>query len=770
MRHLTPTRLTGPRRLAALALCLTLAAAMAACSSSSGGGSDVVQTAVFGVVTDASGSPVAGATVNVGGAVAATDASGAFAVAAIPGDTIVRVDAEGYLPAIRPAVVTAEATSAVDVRLLERAAPVTLDATVGGRVDGARGAAVDVPAGALVDPSGAAVTGTVMVYVTPIDPSDDVELLAAPGDFRGRSAASAEVQIESFGMMDVTIEAEDGTELDVASGATLTLSIPAPADASDLPDEVPAWSFDEDAGVWVEEGTLTLDADAGVYVGEVPHLSFWNADREIDVTCISGTVVDDADGQPLAGTSVSGRGMDYFGYESTHTDAEGRFAVLVRTSSRVLVTASHEAGGGTQREAMSGDTVVGLNVTPDDPGCVDVGELRVQRGVVELADGSVVSCDTNVLADFRTCSAVLVAIGECHAPAGACTNNGGLFDLSYEFENGARLETSFDDSGTVTSEFYGPGGVYCGEQVVAGASGQLTVTDAAGNTDTLGFSAGADGSATWTCADGSTRTLSPAQQDAIAACSGGSADSCDDGDGSGGGNIGEACETDAQCTGGTTCCFGACLPEAICSIGPEVCESDAECEGDDICCPGTGSCSPVVECGDLCVTDGDCEAKGYDGPCCDGACVWSDTCSGQCDTDADCGGDNPICCPPYEEGGDTFCTDTQNSCWAYRDCEVDADCGDSGELLCCPGDDGGQAQCRTELDCYEEDECEVDADCGDSGELQCCMRPEFEGAGFCQTELTCNSFTPCEADTDCFEGLICCASFGDVCVQPELCF
>ena len=189
-----------------------------------------------------------------------------------------------------------------------------------------------------------------------------------------------------------------------------------------------------------------------------------------------------------------------------------------------------------------------------------------------------------------------------------------------------------------------------------------------------------------------------------------------------------------------------------------------------MCCPGTGSCAVVVDCpGDVCVTDSDCEAKGFDGTCCDGACVWSPTCAGECETASDCSADLPVCCPPYEEGGDSFCSDSDASCWSYRACTVDADCGDSGDVICCPGTDGDEDQCRTEVDCFEEDPCEVDADCGESGALICCAREEFEGAAFCQTELACNSFTPCEVDGDCFEGLVCCASFDDVCVPPEFC-
>ncbi|MCB9531792.1 MAG: carboxypeptidase regulatory-like domain-containing protein [Myxococcales bacterium] len=740
----------------------------AACSSDSSGDGGTTQTAsqtaVFGVVTSVGGQPVAGATVQIGSATATTDAQGRYAASASPGSVLVRVAADGFVAGVRSADVVQGSGSALDFRLLERADPVAVDAAAGGTVAGARGAQVVIPAGALVDDSGSVASGTVSVYLTPIDPGVDAELDAAPGDFEARTLAGGTVQIESFGMVDLTILDAAGQELNVASGSSLTLSIPAPAGASDLPAELPSWSFDETAGVWRQEGTLTLDGGGAHYVGEIPHLSFWNADHEIDTTCVIGTAVDAASGDPIGGAQVLARGVDYFGLESSNSGTDGRFVVLAKTSSAVRITVSHAAGGGAQRDVSTGDTVVSRPVTPDSAGCIDVGEVPVARGSFQLSDGRVVGCDPGELAAFRACSDVLVTIAECHSPSGACTNSGGLFSLGYEYENGARLETAFDQSGAVTSTFFGPGGVACGTQVVQGR--EIVATDASGRSERVGVTVGSGGDVTYACPGGRTYSLSAAEQDRLAACSGGNADeSCAEGDP---GNVGTLCMDDSECTGPTECCFGVCATEAICALGPDICDSDSDCESGTICCSGTSQCSPISECYGACESDADCAADDFPGPCCDGACVFTQACAGECDSAADCNADYPFCCPPWDAAsGGTFCTADIQSCYAYRGCSADADCGAESGLSCCPGQDGADDVCLAPTDCWGGRACSSESDCG--GGLTCCDRSDIGADSVCESELDCGAFRPCADDSECAEGLVCCAAFGNLCSRPEFC-
>lgn len=295
---------------------------------SSGGGGDGGQTTltegVFGTVTDVSGAPIADVSVRVNGVTRTTDENGEFAIQTNRGPATVTYRREGFLPSVRSVTVDDDSPTATRVTLVERAAPVAINSDTGGMVMGSRNAAVMIEPGTLSDPNGATVSGMVDVYLTPVDPSVDNEVQALTGSFEGRTGNEVSL-LESFGIVDVTIM-QGGDKLDVMTGESLEIRIPAPSGASSesLPTTMPLWSLDEGTGQWVEEGTTTLDEGSNTYVADASHLSAWNADQPADSTCLTGIVVDEA-GQPIAGAGVDSVGIDYFGFSSTTTLDDGRF-------------------------------------------------------------------------------------------------------------------------------------------------------------------------------------------------------------------------------------------------------------------------------------------------------------------------------------------------------------------------------------------------------------------------------------------------------------
>lgn len=747
---------------------LALALAGASCSDDDGkkGGASAAQsTGIFGQVTDAAGAPIAGATVKAGGRSATTDAAGAFQLKASTGEVLVRVEAEGHLPGIKKALVADGSPTALHLKLVTEAAALPLDATAGGEVVGAANARVTVPAAGLVDADGLPVTGTVQVHLTPIDPSVAAQLEAAPGDFSAVRIGGEAAQLESFGMIDLSIR-KDGAKLQVAPGQSFQIAIPAPAGATEPPATMPLWSFNEANGAWVEEGTLTFDEATRTYVGDIGHMSFWNADQVIDTTCISGKVVDAESGDVVPGAYVNGRGADYFGSATTHANADGRFALRVRKSSAVLVLAAHEAGGGEERRVQSGTiTAPGGTLSPDDPSCTDGGVWNVRRGSVRFADGSVVSCETSGLDKFAGCIPFQVELATCFAPSGGCTYEaGGLFAPNIVYGNGARTATEINAStGVVTVTYTGAGGRACGTQTTqASATGDSTITITLADGRTAAYSARYNqqsGDITFTCADGSNRTFSSADQAALEACVGtpSEAEECA-GDPSGGGlGAGGACAADGTCSNGNECCVGICLPAGFCPIGPP-CSDDAECDGGKICCGASQQCATQQECLDSggCRNDADCGGSA----CCNGECSGQAFCEGDCTPTAGCGADNPYCCQSgISQGGSTYCSTDASACWSYSACDaglpMSGQCGDTAELLCCPGTEGSDDLCRTAEDCYAGVPCESDAACG--GGLTCCQNAEGGQANTCQTGAMCDLLTPCAgAGAACPSDLFCC--------------
>ena len=351
--------------------------------SNGGEGEPLLTEGVFGRVSNVAGAPLPDTTVEVRGVSTTTDGNGDFAVETSSGAATVTFRRDGFLPALRSVVVDDDSPTATRVVLIERAAPMAINADTGGMATGSRGAAVMIQPGALADPAGASVSGMVDVSLTPLDPSIADELQGVTGCFEGRSGSEVSL-LESFGILDVTIM-QDATELEVMPGESLEIRIPAPGGVASnmLPATMPLWSLDPGTGQWVEEGTTTLDEASNTYVADIPHMSVWNADQPTESTCITGVVIDE-DGDPLEGAGVDSVGLDYFGFSQTTTVDDGRFYLVVRKNSEVSVAAYHAAEGFDERSIESGGADTDVPATVGDSRCLDVGTWQVMRATVPL--------------------------------------------------------------------------------------------------------------------------------------------------------------------------------------------------------------------------------------------------------------------------------------------------------------------------------------------------------------------------------------------------
>lgn len=732
--------------------------------SSGGGGDDTTQerrTGVFGSVRTLADAPIAGATVRVAGRATVTDATGAWRLAASVGEVVVQVEAEGYAPGFARVTVVDDVPTAAHVQLLAAGGPYPLDAEAGGTVEGARGAGISVPAGGLVDASGTVISGMVDVFLTPLDPADAAQLAAAPELVADLGAS--QVALESFGMMDITIR-QSGQALQLAEGSTMEIRIPLPTGTTDPPETMPLWSFDEDRALWVNEGTLALDAEAGVYTGTISHMSWWNADIESETTCVCGSVVD-ADGNSVGGAAVRASGLDYLGQTQTTADAGGRFCIAARVNSNVRITAIHAAGGGQLRELRTSGTT--SSVPPRNPSvCTDGGIWTIEPGDVTFPDGSSRSC-ADVLPQLNRCvGPVFADLSSCFQTAGSCENAGiGLFDQTTTWANGARTTTSIDlDAGQFAIEYFAASGQSCGRQVTNTSgedSGQVRFEMPGGRVTEYRITNTPGGDATIGCQDGTTLRLTALEMESLQSCGGVGDDTACTDDATGGG-VGEPCDLPADCPGTLICCGGQfCSTEALCPFG-STCGSNADCAGAEICCAsnviiGGSECTTPEVCARLtgCTDDAQC---GDGWSCCDDRCREVEFCGG-CGTDTDCDADSGgFCC--NAGGEDAYCT-TSALCFGGNTCTADADCGSNNDLLCCDRD--GDSTCSTASSCYGNQPCTGNADCGP---FACCTQEASIYANTCQeTPAYCSFFQPCSGNADCFGGGTCCPSgqFADMC-------
>ena len=330
----------------------TLAGAILfAVSGCGGGGNDnndhatppgeIVSGTVTGRVADAqTGEPLAGVEVSIGQSKTSSDANGNYSlpVVAQSAAVVAQFSKPTYASNFASVVVTKGKTSNADRRLAKVAAKQDVSAATGGTValNGST-AQVQLPAAGFVNAAtGAAVTGTVSVEMTPIDPT--VNSLNMPGNFRAQGEPTP---IESFGALQVELRDASGAMLNLAPGKTATIRIPVPKGATSPPLSIPLYYFKESTGLWVREGSASLAGNVPqqYYEGQVSHFSTWNADQPYETIYINGCVVNSA-GQPVDATVVSD-GIDYSGTDTVYTTEGGKFRVAARRNSQVQVGASN---------------------------------------------------------------------------------------------------------------------------------------------------------------------------------------------------------------------------------------------------------------------------------------------------------------------------------------------------------------------------------------------------------------------------------------------
>ena len=269
---------------------------------------------VTGIITNSNEEIVEGATVTLAGQTAQTNAAGFFSFIDVPmngSGTFVRVEKEGFFPGSRRFFPRDDSNNEVLIQLMEKSFSDTFSSTDGinlallenpltdiDREDNPR---VSVPADGLIyEADGNPFSGTAKIAFKYLSPTAESTLTRMPGNLQGVAADGNEMSLKTVGMMAVEIESASGEKLNLDPEKGAVLSFPVPEGANDLPGEIPLWSYAEDAGIWVEQGTATLQN--GVYVGTVYHFSFWNCDVPFNSANVCVQIVNGEN--PISGVIV----------------------------------------------------------------------------------------------------------------------------------------------------------------------------------------------------------------------------------------------------------------------------------------------------------------------------------------------------------------------------------------------------------------------------------------------------------------------------------
>jgi len=197
-------------------------------------------------------------------------------------------------------------------------------------------AMVKLSASSLVQADGSTLpSGMVTSRLTVIDPTTNIDLM--PGDMQTDTDGGTLAQIESFGAITATFKDAAGNDLNLATGSPATIRIPVASNTANPPATIPLYFYDTQTGLWVEEGTATLDASEAFYEGSVTHFSTWNADRIFERVTINGCV-EDTDGNRLENIFIYSKGKDYSGVSFAYTDNAGNFSVFAKSDALVSIS------------------------------------------------------------------------------------------------------------------------------------------------------------------------------------------------------------------------------------------------------------------------------------------------------------------------------------------------------------------------------------------------------------------------------------------------
>lgn len=310
--------------------------------------------ALSGIVRDASGTPIEGVSIVSGSSAATTNTDGFFEfdqiqVVSVPNDrSVVRFSKAGYFDVVRSMDADDDAADGASwevVMCKKENNDFTSIKTYSSSSDQTLQAGemkIDMPQdGYKVDGTGVGYTGKVKSEMVYLDPNNERFSEMMPGgDLAAVRTDNSSAQLVSYGMTDLNMYAENGDKLQLKDGCKAKLTFPIPAGMGENPPaSIPLWSFNEQTGLWEEEGSAALQGN--VYVGEVAHFSWVNLDYPEDQGTVYGYVKDDT-GKILPGVRLNIGQL----LTSTVTQSNGYYSHIVPANTDFSITVKDLYYGG----------------------------------------------------------------------------------------------------------------------------------------------------------------------------------------------------------------------------------------------------------------------------------------------------------------------------------------------------------------------------------------------------------------------------------------
>ena len=332
------------------------ALALTACSDSDdngGGGGNVTPTspvnpatmkmaALSGFVYDKDGKPLSGVQISTGSESATTDTNGGFAfksvgtrASSVGKRTVLTFSKSGYQTITRAA--NFAESDIWEVVMVEKGEPRAFDSSSDNTLEDSKsGMIVDFQPDGFKDEYGNPFNGTVnadMLYLSPDD--ENFGAMMPGGDLAAVRSDGTEAQLVSYGMTLVNLKDNWDEPLNINNPATVKFPVPEKFKGAE-PAQIPLWGFNEETGLWEEEGMATYDETEGVYVGEAPHFSWINLDYPEVRTTLKVIVKDEA------GNLIPYIKVDIDGQKSAYTNSKGEATTYVPKNTAFYITVHAE--------------------------------------------------------------------------------------------------------------------------------------------------------------------------------------------------------------------------------------------------------------------------------------------------------------------------------------------------------------------------------------------------------------------------------------------
>jgi len=252
-----------------------------------------IESTIRGQVVDESGSTLSNAFVQINGRETSSDADGNFELTNVEvkktGGGVVTASVNGYFEGVSHSNFSADGTSFVEIRLLEKGTPDVINSTSEQTINKTNGLKMMFPQNGILSSDGEIHNGPVNVFSRWIDPTDENLGGIMPGALNAVDGNGDEKVLATYGMLVLELETVSGEKLEVNPNVELTAEIPIPDELlSEAPDEMPLWEYDLEEGQWLEKGVCKKSGSS--YVCNIPATGIWNCDIPLEAICLSSQV------------------------------------------------------------------------------------------------------------------------------------------------------------------------------------------------------------------------------------------------------------------------------------------------------------------------------------------------------------------------------------------------------------------------------------------------------------------------------------------------